>query len=143
MTQPRSVTKQLPIRSVVAADRAFPAAVAELDVMREAPRHTINFQPREGVLELLGVTKADFDNAVFQSFIHTRRDCRASIHNLSVVFNGRQYHLTELAQIQEYGPRTTTPTPEDPAFRCTGPGAAGSVCFNATLAGGCGLSTRG
>ena len=30
MTQPRSVKKQFPISSVVAADRAFPAAVAQL-----------------------------------------------------------------------------------------------------------------
>jgi len=72
--------------------------------MPENPRYTVNFQPREGILNSLRVTKAEFDETVLHSFVYTRRDCRASPHDLPVVFNGRQYRLTEIAYIQVYGP---------------------------------------
>jgi hypothetical protein len=68
------------------------------------PGYTINFQPREGILDSLSVTKEEFDETILKSFMHGRRDCRAWFDDIQVVFNGRQYLLTKVAHVQIYGP---------------------------------------
>ena len=61
----------------------------------------VHFQPREGILKSLGVTKEQFDLEVFRAYSNDpRRDCHASPYDLPVVFNGRGYRLVEVAHVQ-------------------------------------------
>jgi len=74
---------------------------ASPQIVMNNPGRTVNFQPHEGALESLGVTKAEFDQEVFKAFLDVR-DCQISPGDLPVYFNGRHYRLAEVAHIQAH-----------------------------------------
>lgn len=62
------------------------------------------FNPKDGVLSSLGMTKSEFEQAVFQDYSqHKKRDCHESIHALPVVLKGWLYLLEDVADIRMYG----------------------------------------
>ena len=63
-----------------------------------------HFRPKQGVLELFGMTKTEFDLAVIQAFSkRKKRDCHESIHTLPLTLKGRRYLLEDVATIQICG----------------------------------------
>ena len=71
------------------------------DVMAD---RSSSFNPKEGILNLLGITKSEFEHAVFQAYSqHKKQDCHESIHTLPVVLRERRYLLEEVADIRMYG----------------------------------------
>jgi hypothetical protein len=69
--------------------------------MTDEPGRSASFQPKEGILDSLGMTQAEFDQAVFDAFLHhKKRDCRSSIHVLPVIIKGRRYLLEEIANVK-------------------------------------------
>ena len=78
--------------------------MAQLIVMPEQPARGQSFKPKPGILDVLGMTKDEFDQTVFGAYLHHKKtDCRASIHTLPVILRGRRYLLEEVADIQTWG----------------------------------------
>ena len=71
--------------------------------MTEKPGRGASFRPKEGILDSLGMTEDEFNQAVFDAYVHhKKRDCRASIHVLPVTLKGRLYLLEEVAKIKHW-----------------------------------------
>ena len=71
------------------------------DVIAE---RSCSFNTKEGVLNSLGLTQSEFDQAVFQAYCqHKKQDCHESTHVLPVALKGRLYLLEEVADIRMYG----------------------------------------
>jgi hypothetical protein len=71
------------------------------NVMHERGR-TTNYQPRKSVLESLGVSEDELQDAVFSSFVHGKRDCHSSLRDLAIRLKGRTYRLEDVASVQSW-----------------------------------------
>ena len=70
--------------------------------MPEPPKSVTNVWPREGVLESLSLTKADFDKALMEAIQKDGwKDCSGTwIYSLPISLAGRRYRLHEVAHIK-------------------------------------------
>ena len=76
--------------------------------MTDKRGRTASFRPKEGILDSLGMTEAEFTQTVFDAFVHQKkRDCRSSIHVLPVILKGRRYLLEEVANIKHWAETAT------------------------------------
>ena len=71
------------------------------------PKGTTQYRPREGVLESLGVTENELQDAVFSSFANDKGDCHASLRDLLVTLRGKTFRLEDLANVRSWrdGPK--------------------------------------